>query len=951
MVNFFAREVADQAARNWAERTRFREANAGLSSVEIEGQARVAMRMERLAGAAAATATVNLAASFVPGAEVLRSIGLERVIGQSDFQSIAFLQLALAVSRFVGRINIRSGAKTVGYGTGFMVSPRLLLTNNHVLPTADLAQASTVEFDYQLDKTGNKLEMVPFAFDTRSFFLTDPRLDFTLVAVDERSTTGRELRLYGWSPLIGSQGKVLIGEHVNIVQHPRGDFKQFVSRDNKVVDLLSDFLHYVTDTEPGSSGSPVYNDQWEVVALHRSGVPAMIGGQYQDIDGNVWNGRDPDRIKWVANEGVRVSKLVEFIRGQRLDGFQATLRDQLLFEIPKNPIELAMEAEHSMSEDRPTPSTTGRIELTIPLKISIELGQPAPLTAEPASSITPPVPRQLDALASDPGTLASSATPTSLPPIATDFSTKIDIGAGPTQPVTLEEAMLEILSLDAQQPPPDLAREAVDKFGRYDGLPIKLSEVVAGRARVLKALSFTDAADQNWAVPVGMTTDGASIPRPFWSLIGKPFEGRYVEAALVHDRFCDTRERSWRDTHRVFYAAMRTSGVPAFKAKVMFYAVFRFGPRWRLPASAEASPAPIDQRPATSADAPTILADAEAIFAHDLSIEEIANLAEARNVQPIATREREFVGAGGLERVRRLVVTGGSGTAADLESVAAAAAGLPVYVMDRFERKKIRIIACRSSITDFETSLKGKVPRGWEGLGRTWDDVPGVYLNERKRVVIGTVAGPAGARIIPGSDSGKHGSASLVIHEALHGYDYAGDHAEIREARFIQARDRSIAALDAYQRQPGQAGLEETFAESGARFITEPHTQEASTPELFRYWRNRRGREDLVIESLDLVQEAQTEAIGSFVREADGTVLLDLRAEGDGGIVGHAMLTITKTDESYDRILAHLDLSLLDAAEATTGEQNGLVRPLARRASERHQSGPRGADRETNDGK
>ena len=37
-------------------------------------------------------------------------------------------------------------------------------------------------------------------------------------------------------------------------------------RENQIVDLLEQFLHYRTDTEPGSSGSPVYNDQWQIVA-------------------------------------------------------------------------------------------------------------------------------------------------------------------------------------------------------------------------------------------------------------------------------------------------------------------------------------------------------------------------------------------------------------------------------------------------------------------------------------------------------------------------------------------------------------------------------------------------------------------------------------------------------------------------------------------------------------
>jgi hypothetical protein len=48
--------------------------------------------------------------------------------------------------------------------------------------------------------------------------------------------------------------------HVSIIQHPSGERKQLALRENQLIDVLEDFLHYRTDTAPGSSGSPVFND-------------------------------------------------------------------------------------------------------------------------------------------------------------------------------------------------------------------------------------------------------------------------------------------------------------------------------------------------------------------------------------------------------------------------------------------------------------------------------------------------------------------------------------------------------------------------------------------------------------------------------------------------------------------------------------------------------------------
>jgi S1-C subfamily serine protease len=76
---------------------------------------------------------------------------VERVIGKTrDFLSIGFFEGGLSASRGVGRIVTHLGSGLVSYGTGFLVSPRLLLTNHHVLRAEDDAAISTVEFNYQM---------------------------------------------------------------------------------------------------------------------------------------------------------------------------------------------------------------------------------------------------------------------------------------------------------------------------------------------------------------------------------------------------------------------------------------------------------------------------------------------------------------------------------------------------------------------------------------------------------------------------------------------------------------------------------------------------------------------------------------------------------------------------------------------------------------------------------
>ncbi len=249
---------------------------------------------------------------------------LERILGFNDLISVHFLEQGWRAARAVGRIHISNG---LGFGTGFMVSPRLMLTNNHVLPDSATAVRSSVEFDYQLGVDGRRLRTGEFDFAPDELFLTDAGLDFTLVAVKPVNERGQKLADYGWLPLIANENKVIVGEKLNIIQHPGGERKQLALRENQLQDILDDFLHYKTDTAPGSSGAPVFNDQWEVVALHHAGVPKTDDDDnFLTLGGKIWDDSMPaTELAWKANEGVRISRIIQFIGDQVLSESGAAL--------------------------------------------------------------------------------------------------------------------------------------------------------------------------------------------------------------------------------------------------------------------------------------------------------------------------------------------------------------------------------------------------------------------------------------------------------------------------------------------------------------------------------------------------------------------------------------------------------------------------------------------------
>lgn len=241
------------------------------------------------------------------------TLALERVIGRSDLVAINYFELGLQAARAVCRIQVRDKlGYGKGFGSGFLVAPNLLLTNNHVLNTPEMAVKSFAEFNFEDDINFNPKPTKLFTLSPDELFYSDPHLDFTLVAVSPTATDGTALINFGALKLIDEVGKALPNEYLSIIQHPEGNSKQVAIRENKMLWFDDDWVHYTTDTQPGSSGSPVFNDQWFVVALHHAGVPK------KDSKGR--NIKQNGDMVWVANEGVRINRIYKALSDASAQG-------------------------------------------------------------------------------------------------------------------------------------------------------------------------------------------------------------------------------------------------------------------------------------------------------------------------------------------------------------------------------------------------------------------------------------------------------------------------------------------------------------------------------------------------------------------------------------------------------------------------------------------------------
>ncbi|NER21131.1 MAG: hypothetical protein F6J96_10545 [Symploca sp. SIO1C2] len=260
-------------------------------------------------------------------------------------------------------INKLSRINPIPIGTGFLVGGNHLLTNHHVIPNEKLARQCIAQFySSRNNRLGNTSDFLEYSFNPDDLFISNATLDYSLIQLgssQSKRPPGYEL---GWIDLIEyeniiapvltdqqtqqlinilikkgftndqleEQGLVegrgdIPGDLVTIIQHPRGKKKQqIVLNDNRVTGLSWRDLDYRADTEYGSSGSPVFNMNWELVALTKKVVPQENNIISQDEDvANTQNAATTSEdnppqapFKISASRGTRICRIIEDLKYQ-----------------------------------------------------------------------------------------------------------------------------------------------------------------------------------------------------------------------------------------------------------------------------------------------------------------------------------------------------------------------------------------------------------------------------------------------------------------------------------------------------------------------------------------------------------------------------------------------------------------------------------------------------------
>ena len=86
-------------------------------------------------------------------------------------------------------------------------------------------------------------------------------------------------------------------------------------------------------------------------------------------------------------------------------------------------------------------------------------------------------------------------------------------------------------------------------------------------------------------IPKGFITDGMSIPKWLQPIIGEPFEGNTLRAAIVHDYLCNSKSESQAFTHGIFKEILKLDGVSKWKRNAAWLGVVAYNklrnPKWK----------------------------------------------------------------------------------------------------------------------------------------------------------------------------------------------------------------------------------------------------------------------------------------------------------------------------------------------------------------------------------
>ena len=225
----------------------------------------------------------------------------EKVLGTDRWQSVLWLRDGLNACRSVARIETYYKK---GFGTGFVVAgnelnpawpARVLVTNYHVVPDDRAAREAWISFKGLSGDGPDAQQRV----QATKVLRRSPVYDYDVCVLQLPDNLSDEVKALPISPEFPDLGSEP-APRAYVIGHPEGaEDLQLSLHDTKLLQPYEKYAYYRSPTEAGSSGSPVFDDKWRIIALHHGSRASYPGST------------EP------ANEGIRFDELGAHLRQGR----------------------------------------------------------------------------------------------------------------------------------------------------------------------------------------------------------------------------------------------------------------------------------------------------------------------------------------------------------------------------------------------------------------------------------------------------------------------------------------------------------------------------------------------------------------------------------------------------------------------------------------------------------
>ena len=228
----------------------------------------------------------------------ISAAGMEKIWGDDNYLDLSVLDQIAERASGIARVERPRVGEPIAIGTAFLVAPKYMLTCHHVVEREQQGELQ-VHFSTHNDGKGRTVRVVKFWEFDRYDRNNQRYLDVALLELEEAIEDDAAILTIDdrHAPTEDKLGRAYI------IGHPQGmNTTQVSLHGSKLLTFNELVLQYHTPSSPGSSGSPVFDEHWNVVGVHTRGHDTLTHAKTGE--------------EFACNQAVRIHRVIDKVQAR-----------------------------------------------------------------------------------------------------------------------------------------------------------------------------------------------------------------------------------------------------------------------------------------------------------------------------------------------------------------------------------------------------------------------------------------------------------------------------------------------------------------------------------------------------------------------------------------------------------------------------------------------------------